>query len=61
MKWTGCAWGAVEHISKSCPARKRQRTDERIISVVGIINSESGHLFPQVGIGVQEAESAEGR
>ena len=40
---------------------KGECTHERIVSVVGIINSESGHLFPQVGTGIGEAKSTEWR
>ena len=40
---------------------KRNSAHEGIVSVVGIINSESGHRLPQVEAGIGEAEGAEGR
>lgn len=45
----------------SLGSEKDRCTHKRIVSVVGIINSESGHLLPQVGTGSGEIESAEGR
>ena len=45
----------------SLESEKGKCTHERVVSVVAIINSESGHLLPQVGTGIGEIESAEGR
>lgn len=48
---------STANFSEPCLARRRKGkyAHKRVIIVVGIINSESSHPFPQVGTGIGKA------
>ena len=64
LRMGGCLFNSRNEGSVNVSSLERGKekfTHKRIVIVVGIINSKSGHLLPKVGTGIGEAESAEGR
>ena len=61
LRMGGCLFNKASANLASLESEKGKCTHERIVSIVGIINPESSHLLPQIGTGIGEIESAEGR